>query len=68
MRSSAGPFAGCAKGERKVSHGLPSTQYARLLKEQGRSLGQIEAKTGIPKASLHRYLTEVVPSAPEDAP
>ncbi|MGH3888675.1 MAG: helix-turn-helix domain-containing protein [Pseudonocardiaceae bacterium] len=25
-------------------------------KGQGRSLGQIAAKTGIPKTSLHRYL------------
>ena len=31
---------------------------------QGSSLGQIAAKTGIPKASLHRYLTELVPLPP----
>jgi AcrR family transcriptional regulator len=31
-------------------------EYARLLKGQGRSLGQIAARTGIPKTSLHRYL------------
>ena len=30
--------------------------YARLLESQGRSLGQIAARTGIPKTSLHRYL------------
>lgn len=31
--------------------------YARLLREQGSSLGEITSKTGIPKTSLHRYLT-----------
>jgi DNA invertase Pin-like site-specific DNA recombinase len=31
--------------------------YARLLREQGSSLGEITGKTGIPKTSLHRYLT-----------
>jgi hypothetical protein len=31
--------------------------YARLLRKQGSSLGEIAAKTGVPKASLHRYLT-----------
>ncbi|WP_222105575.1 recombinase family protein [Rhodococcus sp. WB9] len=30
--------------------------YARLLREQGSSLGEIATKTGIPKTSLHRYL------------
>lgn len=30
--------------------------YARLLREQGKSLGEIASKTGIPKTSLHRYL------------
>jgi AcrR family transcriptional regulator len=34
-------------------------EYARLLKGQGTSLGEITAKTGIPKTSLHRYLAEV---------
>lgn len=32
-------------------------EYARLLKAQGASLGAIATKTGIPKTSLHRYLT-----------
>jgi hypothetical protein len=32
-------------------------EHARLLKEQGASLGVIASKTGIPKTSLHRYLT-----------
>ncbi|MFE9328513.1 hypothetical protein ACIHDR_47025 [Nocardia sp. NPDC052278] len=31
--------------------------YAWLLREQGSSLGEITTKTGIPKTSLHRYLT-----------
>ncbi|WP_413471477.1 helix-turn-helix domain-containing protein [Streptomyces sp. MB09-02B] len=31
-------------------------KYAKLRKVQGSSLGQIAAKTGIPKTSLHRYL------------
>lgn len=31
--------------------------YARLLREQGKSLAEITTKTGIPKTSLHRYLT-----------
>lgn len=30
--------------------------YARLLRQQGKSLGEIASKTGIPKTSLHRYL------------
>ncbi|WP_353963137.1 helix-turn-helix domain-containing protein [Streptomyces sp. NBC_01142] len=38
-------------------------EYARLLKQQGSSLGEIATKTGIPKTSLHRYLTEVNPAA-----
>ncbi|MFE4869888.1 helix-turn-helix domain-containing protein [Streptomyces sp. NPDC056682] len=29
------------------------------MKQQGSSLGEIAAKTGIPKTSLHRYLAEV---------
>ncbi|MFI7703165.1 helix-turn-helix domain-containing protein [Nonomuraea sp. NPDC049480] len=29
-----------------------------LLKAQGDSLGVIAAKTGIPKTSLHRYLSD----------
>lgn len=48
---------------RPLAHSEDKIEYARLLKEQGRSLGQIAAKTGIPKASLHRYLTELVPAA-----
>ncbi|MEV6670923.1 recombinase family protein [Streptomyces sp. NPDC051162] len=41
---------------RPVAHPDDKIEYAKLLKEQGSSLGQIAAKTGIPKTSLHRYL------------
>ena len=47
---------------RPLAHPAEKVEYARLLKAQGRSLGQIATKTGIPKTSLHRYLT------PEAAP
>lgn len=50
--------------EAKGRHiGRPTTwpddkiDYARLLRDQGNSLGEIISKTGIPKTSLHRYLT-----------
>jgi DNA invertase Pin-like site-specific DNA recombinase len=43
---------------RPVAHPEDKIEYARLLKGQGVSLGQIAAKTGIPKTSLHRYLAE----------
>jgi DNA invertase Pin-like site-specific DNA recombinase len=49
-----------AKGRhigRPIAHPAEKIEYARLLKAQGDSLGQIAAKTGIPKTSLHRYLT-----------
>ncbi|MET9078213.1 recombinase family protein [Streptomyces sp. NPDC004232] len=42
---------------RPVAHPADKIEYARLLKQQGSSLGEIAAKTGIPKTSLHRYLT-----------
>ncbi len=41
----------------QVAHPADKIEYARLLRGQGESLGQIAAKTSIPKASLHRYLT-----------
>jgi DNA invertase Pin-like site-specific DNA recombinase len=41
---------------RPAAHPADKIEYARLLKAQGVSLGQIAAKTGIPKTSLHRYL------------
>ncbi|HEY5359428.1 MAG TPA: recombinase family protein [Streptosporangiaceae bacterium] len=42
---------------RPIAHPAGKIEYARLLKAQGSSLGVIAAKTGIPKTSLHRYLT-----------
>jgi hypothetical protein len=43
---------------RPVAHAAETVEHARLLKAQGASLGRISSKTGIPKTSLHRYLTE----------
>ncbi|MER6614360.1 recombinase family protein [Streptomyces xantholiticus] len=43
---------------RPVAHPADKIEYARLLKGQGASYGEISAKTGIPKTSLHRYLAE----------
>ncbi|MEU6033677.1 GNAT family N-acetyltransferase [Streptomyces tauricus] len=40
--------------------------YARLLKQQGSSLGEVADATGVPKTSLHRYLAEVSPAAPAE--
>lgn len=41
---------------RPLAHPANKIEYARLLKEQGLSLGAIAKKTGIPKTSLHRYV------------
>jgi DNA invertase Pin-like site-specific DNA recombinase len=41
---------------RPIAHAAEKIEYARLLKDQGLSLGTIAVKTGIPKTSLHRYL------------
>ena len=46
---------------RPVAHPAEKIEYARLLNGQGRHLGQIAAKTGIPKTSLHRYLRGQAP-------
>ncbi len=43
---------------RPIAHSVEKVEYARLLKGQGHTLGQISGKTGIPKTSLHRYLAE----------
>ncbi|MEY9997331.1 DNA invertase Pin-like site-specific DNA recombinase [Streptomyces sp. V4I8] len=43
---------------RPFAHPEDKIEYAKLLKAQGSSLGQIAAKTGIPKTSLHRYLSD----------
>ncbi|MEV0408162.1 recombinase family protein [Actinoallomurus sp. NPDC050550] len=48
---------------RPLAHPAEKIEYARLLKAQGDSLGQIAAKTGIPKTSLHRYLTDTLQEA-----
>jgi DNA invertase Pin-like site-specific DNA recombinase len=40
---------------RPLAHAADKIEYARLLQTQGHTLGQISAKTGIPKTSLHRY-------------
>jgi DNA invertase Pin-like site-specific DNA recombinase len=47
---------------RPVAHPADKIEYARLLKAGGASLGTIAEKTGIPKTSLHRYLTDVQPA------
>jgi DNA invertase Pin-like site-specific DNA recombinase len=44
---------------RPLAHSPDKVEFARLLKGQGHTLGQIAAKTGIPKTSLHRYLADV---------
>ncbi|MEV6867415.1 recombinase family protein [Streptosporangium subroseum] len=49
---------------RPIAHSADKIDYARLLKAQGESLGQIAVKTGIPKTSLHRYLTPADQAAP----
>ena len=45
---------------RPFAHPADKIEFARLLKGQGHTLGQITAKTGIPKTSLHRYLADAV--------
>jgi hypothetical protein len=37
---------------RPLAHPADKVEYARLLKEQGRTLGEIAARTGIPKTTL----------------
>ncbi|MGO4649480.1 helix-turn-helix domain-containing protein [Nocardia sp. 2YAB30] len=41
---------------RPNAHPDDKIDYARLLRAQGNRLGEIAAKTGIPKTSLHRHL------------
>jgi DNA invertase Pin-like site-specific DNA recombinase len=48
---------------RPIAHPADKIEYARLLKGRGDSLSQIAAKTGIPKTSLHRYLTQAPATA-----
>jgi DNA invertase Pin-like site-specific DNA recombinase len=52
---------------RPTAHPADKIEYARLLREQGRSYGEISAKTKIPKASLHRYLAARPPRKTADA-
>ena len=40
---------------RPLAHGADKIEHARLLQAQGHTRGQISARTGIPKTSLHRY-------------
>ncbi|GIF08895.1 helix-turn-helix domain-containing protein [Actinoplanes siamensis] len=47
-----------------AAHLPEKIEHARLLKAQGDSLAEIARKTGIPKTSLHRYLT--APAAAAD--
>ena len=42
---------------RPIAHPATDIEYARLLRAGGASYGAIAAKTGIPRSSLHRYLT-----------
>lgn len=49
------PRARSVRGEPRQSVRYRYPGSARLLQLQGNSLGQIAAKTGIPKTSLHRY-------------
>jgi DNA invertase Pin-like site-specific DNA recombinase len=42
---------------RPIAHTDEKIEHARLLRAHGDTLGQIAVKTGIPKTSLHRYLT-----------
>jgi DNA invertase Pin-like site-specific DNA recombinase len=42
---------------RPLAHSAAQVEFAGLLKGQGHALGQIAARTGIPKTSLHRHLT-----------
>jgi DNA invertase Pin-like site-specific DNA recombinase len=47
---------------RPIAHPEDKIEYARLLKSEGRTLGQIAGKTGIQKTSLHRYLRGAGPA------
>ncbi|WP_327365109.1 recombinase family protein [Streptomyces sp. NBC_01217] len=53
---------------RPVAHPEDKIEYARLLKARGESLGQIAAKTRIPKTSLHRYLATATGETESDMP
>lgn len=42
---------------RKRAHSDRNIEYASLLRQQGHSYAAVSVRTGIPVASLHRYLT-----------
>ena len=42
---------------RPRAHSAEAIEYASLLRQQGHSYAEVSRKTGIPVASLHRYLT-----------
>lgn len=44
------------RASRPIAHPADKIEYARLLRGQGQTYGQIAAKTSMPKTSLHRYL------------
>jgi hypothetical protein len=50
------PGAAGRQAVRPLAHPAGKIGYARLLRGQGQSYGQISAKTSIPKTSLRRYL------------
>ncbi|MGH3764778.1 MAG: hypothetical protein ACRDTX_06465 [Pseudonocardiaceae bacterium] len=52
---------------RPVAHPADKIEYARLLKGEGATLGQIAAKTGILMTSVHRYL-DPTPARHDDPP
>ena len=47
---------------RPVAHPAEKIEHARLLKATGDCLAVISCKTGIPNASLHRYLAATTTS------
>lgn len=49
---------------RPVAHPADKIECAGLLKRRATSLGQIAAKTGIPRSSLHRYRAGATSAAP----
>src|SRR5213076_359883 len=42
---------------RPLAHGASAVEYARLLRGRGLSLARIASRAGIPKTTLHRYLS-----------
>jgi DNA invertase Pin-like site-specific DNA recombinase len=42
---------------RPLAHGASAVEYTRLLRGRGLSLARIASRAGIPKTTLHRYLS-----------